>query len=357
MTILIFIVILAVLVLIHEAGHFFAAKKSGVRVDEFGFGFPPRIFGIKRGETLYSLNLIPLGGFVRLFQEEYHEGVKVDKKEKERAFIYKKPLTKAFIVTAGILGNFILAWVLLSFLLTQGVNIPNGNVFIDKVQQGSPADVAGLQPKDTLIQLKVDEKIYKIASTQDFIDLSRRFAGKQIELKIVRNGNPETLSVTPRKSPPAGQGPLGIVISIPTIEKKYTWYEAPIEGLKETLFRTKQIIIGLFSTLSEVVRFHKPSADVAGPIGIARLTGQVVKYGFNTVLEFMATLSLNLAVINILPFPALDGGRLSFIVYEWVFKRKMNKSVEQYANIIGMVILLSLALVISINDIAKLIRP
>lgn len=357
MTILIFIIILAVLVLIHEAGHFFAAKKSGVRVDEFGFGFPPRLFGIKRGETLYSLNLIPLGGFVRLYQEEYHEDVKVDKKEKDRAFIYKKSLVKAFIVTAGILGNFLLAWVLLSFLLTQGVAIPNGNVFIDKVQTGSPADSAGLQPKDKLIQLRAGGKIYKITSTQDFIDLSRRFAGKPLELQIVRNQYSQTLLVTPRKNPPAGQGPLGIVISIPTIEKKYSWYEAPIEGLKETLTRTKQIILGLFSTLSEVVRFKKPSADVAGPIGIARLTGEVVKYGFNTVLEFTATLSLNLAVINILPFPALDGGRLSFIVYEWIFKKRMNKSVEQYANIIGMVILLSLALVISVNDVAKLIRP
>src|SRR5215213_514747 len=116
MTILIFIAILALLVLIHEAGHFFAAKASGVRVEEFGFGFPPRIFGIKRGDTIYSINLIPLGGFVRLFQEEYHETKKSDHKFRDKAFVYKKPLAKVFIVTAGILGNFLLAWVLFSYL-------------------------------------------------------------------------------------------------------------------------------------------------------------------------------------------------------------------------------------------------
>ena len=357
MSILIFIIILAVLVLIHEAGHFFAAKKSGVKVEEFGFGFPPRLYGIKRGETLYSINLIPLGGFVRLYQEEYHEEKKPDKKLKARAFIYKSPLAKAFIVTAGILGNVILAWVLLSYLLTQGVPVPTGHIFIDTVQPQSPASIAGLQKGDKLIRFVVNKHTYQVSSTQEFVNDSKRFAGAPLELEITRRNVSKTVFITPRKNPPKGQGAFGIIIGVHTVQRRYLWYEAPYAGLKETINRTEQIVTGLFSTLGELLRFQKPTADVAGPIGIARLTGKIVQYGFNSTLEFIAMLSLNLAVINILPFPALDGGRLMFVIYEWIFRRRMNKSVEQYANLAGMIILLTLALIVSISDVAKIMHP
>jgi len=358
-TIIVFIAILAVLVLIHEFGHFIAAKKNGVRVDEFGFGFPPRLFGIKKGETLYSVNLIPLGGFVKLYGEEYHESesdsAKVKTEYKNRAFVYKKHWQKALIIVAGIIGNFLLGWVLISFLFTQGVPTPTNKVIVERIQPNSPAQKGDLQENDVVQKFIINEKTYVIHSSDELIKLSRQYGDQNVTLEVLRNNRVEQHRVTPRKNPPAGQGPLGVVITS-FIEKKYTWYLAPIYGLLEAFKITKVIVVELTKTAGRLLIFQRPSIEVAGPIGIAQYTGQAIKFGKNAVLELIALLSLNLAVINILPFPALDGGRLMFVVYEWISGRRVNKIVERYTNLAGIIILLSLAVAISINDIIKLYK-
>lgn len=356
MEIITFILILALLVLVHEFGHFIAAKKNGVRVEEFGFGFPPRLFGIKKGETLYSINLIPLGGFVKLYGEEYHEeGKKPDKKLKNRAFVYKKPWQKSVIIVAGIVGNFLLGWVLISYLFTQGVPIPTNKVIIEQVQANSPAQISGLKSGDVIKSITVDGKAYALNSSSDLIKITKDYAGKSIETNILRNNKELSLGIIPRKNPPAGQGPLGVTITS-FVTKKYSWYQAPFYGLVEASKLTKTIVVEISRILFQLVTLNKPSVDVAGPIGIARYMGQAIKFGNNAVLELVALLSLNLAVINILPFPALDGGRLVFVIYEWVTKRRVNKNVERYTNLIGILLLLSLAVIISINDIIKIYR-
>lgn len=356
MDIVAFILILALLVLVHEFGHFIAAKKSGVKVDEFGFGFPPRLFGIKRGETLYSINLIPLGGFVKVYGEEYHEeDKKIDPKLKKRAFVYKKPWQKSLIILAGIVGNFLLGWTLISFLFTQGVPTPTDKVIVEQVQSGSPAQVSGFKTGDVIAKITTRGKTYPLASSSDLIKVTKDFAGENLETEVIRDGKALRLQVVPRTDPPAGQGPLGILITT-FVEKRYPWYQAPFYGLVEAFKITRTIVVELSKVVVRLVTLQGPQVDVAGPIGIAQYTGQAIKFGQNAVLELIALLSLNLAVINILPFPALDGGRLVFVVYEWVTRRRVNKHVERYANLVGIIILLSLAVVISINDIIKIYR-
>lgn len=351
MSIILFILILALLVLVHEFGHFIAAKKSGVKVEEFGFGFPPRLFGIKKGETLYSVNAIPLGGFVKLYGEELHESAK----DKDRAFIYKKPWQKTVIIVAGILGNFILGWILFSYLFTQGVPVPSDKVIVDRVQPGSPAHRSGLIAEDKILKIIRNNNEYSIKTSDDLINFSKKFAGEKLSIEVIRDNKTKRFTLTPRKNPPKNQGPLGIVITS-FDERKYSWYEAPYHALLYSTNLVKQIGIGLLKIIGQFITFQKPSADVAGPIGIASMTGKLIKFGTNAVIEFIALLSLNLAVINIFPFPALDGGRLMFVIYEWVTRKRVNRTVEKYTNLIGILILLSLALLVSINDIIKLYR-
>lgn len=356
MSIVVFILILAILVLVHEFGHFIAAKKNGVRVEEFGFGFPPRLFGIKKGETLYSINAIPIGGFVKLYGEEYHE---VEKSKiqnlKSKAFVNKHPFQKIIIIVAGVIGNFLLGWILISYLFTQGVPVPINKVLVEKVSPSSPAFKAGIHEKDLIYKISINNKEYKITSSNDLIDLAKKNEEHRIIVFVQRGGETFSYVITPRSNPPKGEGPLGIVISS-FMEKKYPWYKAPFYGLVEAFSITQKIATELFKTLVQVFTLHKPSVEVAGPVGIAQFTGQAIKFGKNAVLELIALLSLNLAIMNILPFPALDGGRLVFVIYEWVTKRRVNQKIEQYTNLVGIIILLSLAALITVNDIMKLLR-
>lgn len=421
MTILIFILILSILIFVHELGHFFVAKKMGVRVDEFGFGLPPRLFGKKIGETLYSFNLIPLGGFVKLYGEEYHE-IK-NKSNAKRAFINKKPWQKTLIIIGGVVGNFLLGWVIISFLFTQGVPVPTNKVIIGNISVNSPAAKVNLKSGDQILKIIVNQsenqpepikhqvkkgeylwmiasqylnsgyKAYDIASfnniknpslifesqiikippvknqtnnskskkefilknSEEMIEITKRYSGQEITLQIERNGQKNEVSVIPRKKPPAEEGPLGISIS-PYVIKKYPWYQAPIFGLNESFRIINTIVVELSKTLYQLVTFQKVKVEVAGPIGIARFAGSAIKSGANAVLELLALLSFNLGVINIFPFPALDGGRLIFVLFEWIANKKINKNFEKYVNAFGLIILLSLGILISINDVLKLLK-
>ncbi len=353
MTIIIFLVILVMLILVHEFGHFIAAKKSGVLVEEFGIGFPPRLYGRKIGETVYSINLIPLGGFVRLYGEEYSQ---LDESEqirlKNRAFVNKPHWQKSLIIVAGIVGNFLLGWILISYLFTRGVPVPTDKVMIDSVQAGSPAAQAKLQPGDEIIKVKTNGQLYTIKKSEDLIGVAKKNAGHTMNIEYIRQGRQIHSVLTPRVNPPVGQGALGVVITNYE-EKKYPWYKAPFYGLLEAGKITKSIIVELGRTVGGLILFQKPKADITGPIGIVHFTGKAVKFGQNAVLELVALLSLNLAVINILPFPALDGGRLAFVVYEWVTRRRVNANFERIVNLVGIVILLSLAVVVSVFDVIK----
>ena len=354
-TALIFFIILVILVLIHEFGHFIAAKKNGAYVEEFGFGFPPRVIGKKIGETLYSINLLPLGGFVRLFGEEYHEDHK-NKKEAipaSRAFVNKKPWQKTIIITAGVIMNFLLGWVLISYLYTVGTPAPAG-VSIQEVQTNSPAKAIGLLPGDKLVKIEAEGKTIELRSTMELISATKTYADKEINLTIERKGDQSTYQITPRSKPPEGQGSMGIVIEQLIETKKYPWYTAPYYGLIEAANMTRTIMVELLKIPLQLIQSQKTSVEFAGPLGIAKVVGEARKYGINPLIEITALLSLNLAVVNILPFPALDGGRLVFVFYEWITKKKPNANFEKYLNLIGIIILLGLSVLVTIADIQKL---
>lgn len=370
MTLILFIITLAILVLVHELGHFLAAKRTGVRVEEFGFGLPPRLFGKKIGETLYSINLLPFGGFVKLFGEEYHEIKK--KTSSSVAFINKTPLQKTMIVIGGVIGNFLLGWFIFSYLLTVGLPVPTNKVIVDKVVANSPASQAGLKEKDIILSFlppttpylptEASPKVgtlrptpYTLTSPNTMISLTKKYSGQEIELIIKRADLKLPIKVTPRRNPPKNQGPLGIYLTS-FMEKKYPWYSALFYGLIEATNISLKIISELGRTLINVFSFQKTKVEVAGPVGIANLVTQAVKFGKNAYLEILALLSFNLAIFNILPFPALDGGRLMFVLYEGIAKKKPNKNIEKYANLVGIIILLSLVMLITINDIIKLYR-
>ncbi|OGK14948.1 hypothetical protein A2690_04600 [Candidatus Roizmanbacteria bacterium RIFCSPHIGHO2_01_FULL_39_12b] len=352
MTIILFITILSLLILIHEFGHFIVAKKNGILVEEFGLGLPPRIFGVKIGETFYSLNILPIGGFVKVLGEEEAEKASIPKKLISRTFYSKRPLVKAGVVIAGVACNFLLGWMLISYLFTKGVPVPSTRVVVEKVEKNSPAALAGLKEGDKLIELKSGNSSEKLNSNEKLIKLTDKFAGAEIAITFKRGALDKTLMLTPRKNPPKGEGPLGIVLK-PYEIKKYSITQAPFYGLYHSTRITGTVAKELLSTAFKFLTLQKTKTDVAGPVGIAILTREAARSGLDPLLQLIAILSLNLAVINIFPFPALDGGRLVMIVYEGVTKRKINPNIERRLNIAGFAILLSLILVVTISDLIK----
>jgi regulator of sigma E protease len=358
LTAVVFILILSVLVLVHELGHFLVAKKLGIKVEEFGFGLPPRAIGFKKGETIYSINWLPIGGFVKLYgEDEAGSGsIKVKKekqeyKDKNRAFFARPAWQRALVVIAGVIMNFLLAVVIISFLFTVvGVSVPGNKVLIQEVVRNSPASQAGLRVGEVVTSING----VKITSSQELTSITKKNLGKKITLEVNDKGNIKKVVITPRIKYPASQGPMGVAIS-PNIEvKKYSWYLAPILGTKEALSMSWLIASGLFTMLYHLIVSGAVPKGVAGPVGIAQLTGQFVAVGPFAVLSFISLLSLNLAILNILPFPGLDGGRLFFIVSEIIFRKKISMKYEGYAHAIGMALLIGLILLITINDLIRL---
>lgn len=365
---LIFLIILSVLVLVHELGHFLTAKHFGIRVDEFAFGLPftKPIFQKKYGETMYSIYPLLFGGFVRMHGEESE--VKEDTK---RSFWSRSKTQRMLVIVAGVVMNIVLA--LVAFVaLYLVVGVPQDSVervTILQVESGSPAEQAGLRSEDRIIA--VEDKT--VANGEEFGILMRSWAGLPVNLTVERGrtiplfegiATPEveqvTISVTPRKDPPAEQGPLGVGIAeYPYLLTRKCFdltcvaQAAYYGGVKVT----GQWIGRIFSSLRDIganlTRGQVPQ-DVAGPIGIYQLTGVVSQGGFFPLLELTAILSVNLAVFNILPIPALDGGRAFFIWLEAILRRRIPAAVEQKVNSVGMMLLLGLIALITLQDVLRL---
>ncbi len=355
LTLITFILVLSILVFVHEFGHFIMAKKIGIKVEEFGFGLPPRIWGVKKGETIYSINWLPIGGFVKLAGEdeetEHKSQNSMTKQELKRYFFARSKKERAAVLLAGVTMNFILAVTIVSFIFTQGVSVPTETVHIEKVIANSPASSAGLVEKDIIRQYGD----YQIKSNQELIEAAKKYGDQEVSIELERQGKAVILTITARKNPPPNEGPLGIVITN-LEERRYPFYLAPFYGLVETTKMSVMMLQALGVMLYKLVTFQPIGADIAGPIGIAQVTGEAVKFGFTAVLQLMGILSLNLAIINILPIPALDGGRLMFVVLEKFIGRRVKPKIELIAHQIGMAILLSLIVLVTINDILRIIR-
>ena len=356
-TLVVFLLILSVLVLVHEMGHFLAAKKFGIYVEEFGFGLPPRLFGIKKGETIYSINYLPFGGFVKLYGEEGLEEKTKTKIAKSRVFYTRPVWQRSVVIAAGVFMNLLLAIFIISYIFTQGVMVPTQNVHIEKVITGSPAEIAGIKALDKVEKFIVSEngeKVeVKITSTDILINTTKKYLDREITLEVDRNGKKLLFNIVPRKDYPADQGPMGVLISN-FEEKKYSILEAPVMGFKESLVLSRELVKGIGRTLWKLMTFQSVAKDVAGPIGIAQMTGEAIKFGHNAILEMLGLLSLNLSIINILPFPALDGGRLAFVIIEGITGKRVKTNWERYIHQIGMAILLLLILLVTVNDLIRM---
>ena len=350
MDILIFVLALSILVLVHEFGHFFAAKITGVKVEEFGLGLPPRIVGKKRWGTIWSLNWLPIGGFCKLFGEDPNE--KGATKEKN-SFLSKNAWEKGLIVLGGVIMNIVLAVVIFSLVYSiVGVPIETDKVKIIGVAERSPAVEAGLKEGDWVKNVNGVEIKKGSELTEEVVKL----AGENVQMLINREGEDMDLVVAVRKEAPEGEGLMGIVISNTEMEKIkwYQFYKGIGAGFKEAYFWGKVIGGGVYQMISGLLMGQVPK-DVSGPIGMYEATSSIrSNQGLLAVIHFFGVVSVNLAVVNVLPFPALDGGRIIFVIYELLTKKRANEKFEAMVNNIGMVILLGLILLITIGDISKL---
>lgn len=359
-TALVFLVILTILVLIHELGHFTVAKLVGVEVEEFGLGLPPRAWGKKFGKTIYSLNWLPIGGFVRLAGED-KDPEQMKHKNKgasvKHMFWARSKKERAAILVAGVVMNFALAVAITAGLLVHGVNEPSGRVHVDRVVENSPAEQVGLLAGDVILGLSADKNMAEKVPVvpQELISFVNAHKGQEIAIRVSREGVEYTFTAVPRVDPPKGQGALGIAITDLELHS-YPLSQAPGKAVTININRAKDMLVSLGSVAWRLITLRPPQAEVAGPIGIAQVTGQAVKFGWLAVLEFASILSLNLAVLNILPIPALDGGRLMFVFVEKIMGRKVRPAFERSAHQIGMIILLGLVFLVSINDILRLVR-
>jgi len=343
LTIVAFIGVIVVLIVAHELGHFITAKASGVKVEEFGIGFPPRLLSVRRGETLYSLNAIPLGGFVKMAGEE-------DPKV-PRSLASKSIGTRLLVLSAGPLMNALLPLLLFSIAFMIPHDMVIGQVFVEEVVPNSPAAMAGIESGDTVLSIN-DKPVHNIGDLHRNIHLN---LGKEVTI-LVEHGDStiEEIQVTPRWKPPEGQGATGIVVSMlnPTIVSHHEpfWKAIPMGASEciETFVLFKNAIIGMIIGATPV--------ELAGPVGIAQLTGEVAKAGISPLLEFAGFISINLAIINILPLPALDGGRIVFVLLEWVRRgKRVSPKTEGLVHFIGFVMLMALILLITYQDIIRII--
>lgn len=396
-TIIVFVLVLGLLVFVHELGHFVTARKLGVGVEEFGFGYPPRIFGllvikkkvlkpitdsvVEKKEVadytivttrkwfwgnkikvedfttpdndvmIYSLNLLPLGGFVKIIGE--NGGQDNNPKSFAKQAIWKRSL----VLSAGVIMNFIFAFILLSlgFLIglpqtidqnTPVAKISNQKVVIVEVFPQSPAEERGLKVNDVIISI---DDIKVINTDEVFSKLS---AKSELTFVIERNKQLETIKLTAKQMPDHEKPILGIAM-VDTGIVKYGLFESLWQGLRATVVLSYRVLEALFLLIYNLVTQFKVSADLSGPIGVAVITGQVAKMGFIYLLQFAAILSINLAIINILPFPALDGGRLLFILIEKIRRKKINEKLEGIIHNSGFALLMLLIVVITYRDLLK----
>lgn len=361
MSILLFLLVLFVLVLVHEFGHFLAARKSGMRVDEFGIGFPPRLFARRRGETLFSFNVIPLGGFVKIFGEDAEDAA--NDPESARAFS-KRPLSaQAFVLVAGVGANILLAFLLFSTALmigtetgvSEGEASPNARLVVLDVLPDSPAVHAGLEQGDHIIAVSSLEGVAASTTPSGIAGLIQREGAAQI--RFLDGGEEVTREVR------AVQGivsddPLRLAIGVTTgLLERHTlpFHTALLEGAKTTALGLISITTGLAQLLYDAVLLQANLEGIAGPVGIAGLVGDAASFGIATLFTFMAFISLNLAVINLLPFPALDGGRLIFVIIEAIKGSPVPVRISQYTNAIGFILLMLLMVAVTYNDISRIV--
>jgi len=342
-TIVAFLAVIAVLIIAHELGHFFTAKAAGVRVEEFGLGYPPRLLGLKRGPTTYSLNAIPLGGFVKMAGEE-------DSKVPD-SLASKSIGTRLLVLSAGSIMNALLPIILFSIAFMIPHDIVVGQVLVEEVAPGSPAEMAGIEAGDTIISIN-DKEINNNVELSRYIQLN---LGQEIAILVEHSDlSQEEVWLVPRWQPPEDEGAIGVAVRtiepITVSQSEPFWRAIPlgVNECIETFILFKNAILSIFLGTVDL--------EIGGPVAIAQITGEVAQAGISPLLEFAAFLSINLAIINLLPLPALDGGRIVFVLLEWVRRgKRISPKKEGLVHLIGFAMLMGLILAITYQDIVRII--
>ncbi|MEX0931308.1 MAG: site-2 protease family protein [Candidatus Paceibacterota bacterium] len=366
-TLILFIAILAILVFVHELGHFLVAKRSGIRVDEFGLGFPPRIWGIKKGETLYSINAIPFGGFVKIFGENPDEEA-VSGEDSKRSFINQNRMTQAAVLVAGVTFNLLFAWFLFALMFMVGFpasaydndRVTNASVMITSVRPDSPAMSAGITPGDTIERIEytsgglgviLEGEALSVESVMEAIQAN---GTSELLLTVSRGGESVTLPAKPEEGIVSDGVALGVSLDfIGTL--KVAPHVAIGYGFIQVRDMITMIIVSLSDLFVGAIKGEQNVLDqVTGPVGIVGLVGDASRLGWVYLINFTAMISIHLAIINLVPFPALDGGRLLFVGIEAVTRKRIPMMIANYANAIGFFILLGLMFIVTISDIARL---
>jgi len=364
MTILIFFVVLFILILVHEWGHFIVAKKTGMRVDEFGIGFPPKLFGIKKGETEYTFNLLPIGGFVRIFGENAQDAQMVGEQggNTSRSFTSKSKWAQTAVLLAGVTMNVIFAWFLFAIVFLMGAPTAvdeqsateNAEFKVSHVVAGTPAYEAGI-PAGAIIKSydeTRDDEVLAPTAFRDFIQQSSGF----VTITYEARGEEKTVEVVPvtgiTNDGDTAQQAIGVSLAlVETVSRPIhlALYEATLATGKMLV----AITVGIFNLFVDIAQLDADLSSVAGPVGIVGLVGDAAEFGFASLLMFTAMISLNLAVINLLPIPALDGGRLLFVGIEAITRKPINPVWVARLNTFGFILLMGLMVAVTYSDILK----
>lgn len=357
MSVIIFLLILLVLVISHEWGHFIVAKKTGCRVDEFAFGFPPKLFGIKKGETSYNFNALPIGGYVKIFGENGNG------EDDPRSFVNKKFWQKIAVLFAGVFMNFIVAWILISIGFISGLptsvdnapagaNIVNQELVVNHVLKDSPAEMADIKAGDHILHVSTKDDFTDLPSVSALQYFIKQNPNETISLSVKSHGEVKNVEVLPKIE----NGNPSIGVSIGMIgEVKLPVHKAIFDGLVLTSKLTFETAKGFVHLVKDAVTMRADISSISGPVGIVGIVGDATKFGFIYILSLAAIISVNLAVINMVPFPALDGGRILFLVIEKLRGKTINKNILNIVNTIGFIALIVLMIVITYHDIVKLL--
>ncbi|MCP6720356.1 MAG: site-2 protease family protein [Patescibacteria group bacterium] len=348
MIILLVIISLSILILVHELGHFLTAKFFGVKVEEFGLGFPPRLFSKRVGETTYSVNILPFGGFVKISGEDGDE-----KPPTEESFVSQPVWRRSAIILAGVFMNVFLGWLILSMVFFVGA--PE-HLLIADVAPESPALSANLKSGDVILEAEHEgQRLSDPIKSSDLINLVNQSPSGLFLLKVMRGEEIIETSLSGRLTPPEGQGPLGVSL----VDVGFTsepFFRSFIKGFISTFTMLGLITVGFFNFFSKLFVSPEIIETIAGPVGIFALSAQAGSLGLVYLFQLMAFISLNLAILNLIPFPALDGGRFLFLMIEKIKGSPISRRIQLGLNATGFIALIVLMILVTVRDISKLIN-
>lgn len=362
-TLLIFLVTFTLIIAVHEFGHYITARLLGMKVLEFAFGFPPRLFAWRHAGIDYSVNAIPFGGFVRILgQDDF--AVRQEGEGEPGSFTSKPWWAQAIVLAAGVAMNFVLAIVVLTAAFLIGTTAPTGEVRVLEVKAGSPAEAAGVRAGDLVRE--IDGTAFR-SSTQ-IVSYTYRQAGltraglpsdpprSAIPLSLVLERDGQVIppvTVTPRQTLPEGEGPMGLVLQDVTAPISVAPAEAVGSAVALTVDVVQQIAALPGQLLGADDALPGGPPQIGGPIEIFRVTDQVAEFGPTALMRLVGVLSINLGVLNIIPFPALDGGRLLFVLIGGIFRKRLSPQVEAMIHAVGFILLLGVLVLVSIADLQR----